>query len=217
MPKRKDEIKVLYLGLDLPLTNIPEGEIWIHHPLIEVIPRSPASVSFEIVKNHLDDYTHIIFTSKSAVKIFKELISPKSIFATIIAVGQSTADEIKKSGWPTPFTPRRETAEGIIELLNALDLSQAFVLWPHSSLSRPILYDYFVKKDIRFHHPVFYDTRTLFPEELVDLHDFDVVYFTSPSTVDAFFEVYGKPPLHLKLRAIGEVTENYLHSRLAKF
>jgi uroporphyrinogen-III synthase len=118
---------------------------------------------------------------------------------------------------PTPLVPNVETAEGLIQLLDTMDLTQAFVLWPHSALSRPVLYDYFQERKVKLHHPVLYDTETAKPKELVDLQQFDEVFFTSPSTVDAFFEIYGKPPLHLKLRSIGSITENYLQSRLAKF
>ncbi len=215
MPRRPKVPNVLYIGLELP--PHPDDENWTHHPLIKVIPRSKESFSFDIFHSHLEEYTHIIFTSKTAVKILSEQFDPKKVYATIIAVGTSTAEEALKLGWPAPLTPKTETAEGIIELLNTLDLTQAFVLWPHSALSRPILYDYFDEHHVRLHYPVLYDTVTKIPDPLVDLEKYQAVFFTSPSTVDAFFEVYGKPPLHLELRTIGTVTESYLQSRLAKF
>lgn len=217
MPRSKKATRVLYIGLDLPPPPYPDNEKWTHHPLIKVFPRPEDSFSLEILKRHLDDYTHMIFTSKSGVRIFADMIAPKKVFAQIVAVGQATAAEIKKLKWPEPFVPNTETAEGMIELMDTMDLSQAFVLWPHSALSRPVLYDYFQERNVKLHHPVLYDTETCYPEEILDLKNFDAVFFTSPSTVDAFFEVYGKPPQHLQLRSIGSVTENYLQSRLAKF
>jgi uroporphyrinogen-III synthase len=217
MPRSRKTVRILYLGLELPPPPRPENERWVHHPLIRVVPRTHDAISFEIVRNHLNDYTHIIFTSKTSVRLFADLIAPKKVFANVIAVGKSTAQEVNKLHWPKPFTPDVETAEGIVDLLNTLDLSQAFVLWPHSALSRPVLFDYFQERNIRLHHPVLYDTEKSLPEKMVDLQKFDGVFFTSPSTVDAFFEIYGRPPSHLQLRTIGTVTENYLHSRLAKF
>lgn len=217
MPRSRKTVRILYLGLEMPPPPRPENERWIHHPLIQVIPRPLNSFTFEIVNNHLEEYTHIIFTSKSSVRFFAQLIAPKKVFAIVIAVGKATAEEVRKLHWPSPLTPEVETAEGITELLNKLDLSQAFVLWPHSALSRPVLYDYFQERKVSFHHPVLYDTAKAIPEKLVNLLKFDAVFFTSPSTVDAFFEVYGRPPAHLQLRTIGSVTENYLQSRLAKF
>lgn len=217
MPRSRKTVRILYLGLEMPPPPRPENERWVHHPLIKVVPRALDSFSFEIIRKHLDEYTHMIFTSKSSVRFFAELIAPKKVFANIIAVGKSTALEVNKLHWPSPLVPDVETAEGITELLNTLDLTQAFVLWPHSALSRPVLYDYFQEKNVRLHHPVLYDTEKCLPEKLVDLHKFDGIFFTSPSTVDAFFEIYGRPAPHLQLRTIGNVTENYLQSRLAKF
>ena len=215
MPRRKKILNILYLGLELP--THPENEHWVHHPLIKVLPRSGESCSYEIFHTHSQNYTHIIFTSKTAVKLLSKHLNPENVDAAILAVGASTAEEAIKLGWPTPLSPRNETAEGLVDLLNTLDLTNAFVLWPHSALSRPILYDYFQEKGISLHHPVLYDTITKTPDVLLDLQQFDAVFFTSPSTVDAFFEVYGRPPSHLELRSIGTVTETYLQSRLAKF
>lgn len=218
MPRPRKTVRVLYLGLDLPPPPRPENERWVHHPLIQVVPRPKESIALEILQNHLTDYTHIIFTSKTAVKVFSDLISPKNkISAHVIAVGKSTAQQVRKFGWPRPQIPAEETAEGIQAVLETMDLTNAFVLWPHSALSRTILFDFFQARNIPLHHPVIYDTYPIEPEKYVNLNGFDVVYFTSPSTVDAFFQVYGRPPEHLQFRTIGPVTENYLQSRLAKF
>jgi uroporphyrinogen-III synthase len=86
MPRSRKPIRVLYTGLDLPPPPYPENEQWIHHPLIRVIPRPSDSFSFEILHRHLEEYTHIIFTSKSGVRLFSQIIAPKKVFATIIDV-----------------------------------------------------------------------------------------------------------------------------------
>ncbi len=134
--------------------------------------KAPDSFGLEVLKTHLDQYTHLIFTSKTSVRIFHDLISPKPLFSTIVAVGKSTAEVVKELGLPAPLVPKIETAEGIISLLDTLDLSHAFVLWPHSALSRPVLYNYFEEEKNRFHCPVLYHTLVRIPDTLADLDSF---------------------------------------------
>jgi len=58
-----------------------------------------------------------------------------------------------------------------------------------------------------------YETHFKAPESTPDFTNIRDIYFTSPSTVDAFFHFFGKPAGHIKLHAIGHVTEQHLREK----
>jgi uroporphyrinogen-III synthase len=55
-----------------------------------------------------------------------------------------------------------------------------------------------------------YETVAQRVEPVPDLRLFDEIVFTSPSTVDAFFEIFGHIPSGKKIVAIGPVTADRL-------
>lgn len=83
------------------------------------------------------------------------------------------------------------TQEGVIELLQCLDLSSAYLFWPRSALARPVIADYLTRRGVSFHALDLYDTRPQAPLPLPNLDDFDEIVFTSPSTVKAFLTIFG--------------------------
>ncbi|MFT4552460.1 MAG: uroporphyrinogen-III synthase [Chlamydiales bacterium] len=207
------EKKILYLGLD-PSRYKAQGDIH-HFPVIHIVARSGNSL--EVLDSFKDVplYTHMVFTSRNAARIFfethKELncgdISKNCI---IIAVGKATASLLVKLGFSPNITAISETAEGVVQALSQIDLSSAFCFWPHSSLSRPLISDFFLKEKIRFKECSLYDTLPVKAEKIPDLKEFKEIIFTSPSTVDAFLQIFPKVPEGIKITPIGPVTEKYL-------
>ena len=206
--------KILYLGLNPPQKS-PRG-IYTHCPIIQIIPRNPDEPAITQAYRDLKSCTHIIFTSKTTVRIF---VSYLSLFGyslsdiqecVIISVGQVTSKTLEDYGL-TAVTAQNETAEGIVEELKKMNLDDAYVFWPHSALSRPILTDFFQKEKIRYRNAAFYDTVTLHPNPKPNLRHFDEILFTSPSTVDAFLEVFGELPKDHILTPIGPITESKLN------
>lgn len=194
---------VLYLGLNPPPPN-PKKKI-IHFPIIKIIPRPKEDYD-------MSKYTHLIFTSQSSVEIFCNNVPHFEIKdKCFIAVGQATANSLKKHHLPVHKIPKMETAEGIIAELQNLDMTNAFVFWPRSALARPVLGNYFKEKNIKFCDCILYDTVTHQPGPLPDLEFFKEIIFTSPSTVDAFKQLYGRFP-DKKLSCIGPITKDYLTS-----
>lgn len=175
----RDIHRTLNLGLD-PRPNT------IHYPIICTTPRQIEA----------PQYTHLIFTSKTAVHYF-----PAEPTGTIIAVGQATAAACNATHIAT-----NECAEGIIDILETLDLQDAHVLWPHSALSRPLITDYLQKKGVRFNAPILYDTYPHRPYAPPPLDPFDEILFTSPSTVSAFLVIFGDFPDHCTLTSLGDQT-----------
>ncbi len=188
----RDIHRTLNLGLD-PRPNT------IHYPIIHTTPRQV----------EIPPYTHLIFTSKTAVHYF-----PQQPTGTIIAVGQATAAACNAT-----HVAQNECAEGIIDILETLDLREAHVLWPHSALSRPLITDYLTKKGIRFDAPILYDTYPHRPYAPPPLAPFNEILFTSPSTVSAFEKLFGLLPDHCRLTPIGDQTAAALgeaHGRVAE-
>ncbi len=176
--------RVMYLGID---------SCDLHYPIIRTVPRKVA----------LPPHTHIIFTSKMAVRHFPGSLVGK----TIIAVGKKTGEEARAH-----HIAEEETAEGVCALLDQLDLEGATILWPHSALSRPVISDYLSERDIAFHDTVLYDTVTNRPFDPPNLDPIDEIVFTSPSTVKAFLELYGELPTNKKLTAQGPITQGALNA-----
>ncbi len=183
--------RILYLGLRPP--DHLEGEV-THYPMIQIEP-----LDLTPCIDAWSDATHVLFTSQSSVK----LLAPHLNFEekTIVAVGKETARLL-----PSPLIATEETAEGVIAVLKTLDLTEAKILWPHSLLSRRIISDYLRAQKIEFREFAIYTTISQAPLPIPDLREFDCIYFTSPSTVDAFAKVWPEPPNHLELRAIGKIT-----------
>lgn len=188
--------KVLYLGLD-PARFKCAGEL-IHYPVIKIVPR-PFTLP------DLNQVTHLLFTSRSAVKIFLEgaEILEQHI---VIAVGEETAEVLPRAD----HIACDETAEGVVDILERLDLRGASVLWPHAAKARKVISDYLRDKQVEFQSVVIYDTHAQQPGPMPALDDFTEIVFTSPSTVEAFLQIYDELPHHIRLTPIGPITAAYL-------
>lgn len=205
--------RILYLGLNAPKPL--SGQSIIHYPVIRIEPKPLVEVrpAFHKILN----YTHFIFTSQTSVNLFSSYLPECGVESAqlnnkfFIAVGKSTAQSLKNNHLPVNLISKIETAEGIIEEINAIDLSKASVFWPRSALARPVLSDYFKTNGLRCEECVLYNTVFHLPGPLPHLDLIDEIAFTSPSTVDAYLHFFGKLP-NKKLTAIGPVTAAHLRT-----
>lgn len=198
---------ILYLGLEVPEDLKLKNNV-IHCPLIKIIPRS-----LKDFKN-FPSFTHVIFTSKSAVTIFMDNIHHFEIDINNLcrlAVGKMTAAKMAALGIAASHIAEEESGEGMVALMKTLDLSQANIFWPHSAQSRTIITDWLNSNGIAHYSLPLYDTVANIPKILPSLINIDEIVFTSPSTVDAFLLAYGTLPKHKKLTAIGPVTEKRMN------
>ncbi|MBA3957706.1 MAG: uroporphyrinogen-III synthase [Parachlamydiaceae bacterium] len=206
----------LYLGLELP-PHLKDNPKVIHCPIIQIIPRSITDPAIQKTYEELPSYTHLLFTSKTAVRLFfAHLQTPSILISTLqnkcfVAVGHATAQCLQEHKLSHIVVAQDETAEGVIAVLKQMDLTRAHLFWPHSALSRPILNEFLNNLGRPHHTPVFYDTITKHPDTLPDLQNIQEIVFTSSSTVSAFCEIFGTLPTDKKLIAIGPVTERHLH------
>lgn len=199
--------KILYLGVD-PAHYSCHGEL-IHYPVIKIVPRIEHREIQEIFEE-IHDFSHIIFTSKNAVSMFfscmqksgKTLRNP-----SILAIGKITALYLTHHGVQPDRIAKEETQEGVVELLQLEDLTRAYVLIPRSAQARLVLTNYLRDQQIRFKTCDLYDTVTQRLEPVPHLALIDEIVFTSPSTVRAFLEIFGRVPPGKKMTAIGPITE----------
>lgn len=211
---------VLYLGTDP--SHFISAEKVVHLPLIEIAPRAATSLEIRKALSDLPEYTHILFTSKNAVRVFFEHLEALSYSletfktACIIAVGKTTRRALETRGVEVLFTAEEECQEGLIKLMRPLDLDDAYVFLPCSSLSRPLLAHFLEGRGIRHQICFTYDTVLVRPETLPNLEEVDDIIFTSPSTVAAFFQCFCHIPQGKRLGVLGPITEKALKIQLTE-
>jgi len=191
---------ILYLGLDP--SRYPRKVF--HYPVIRTVPVGALGVEAKVAWSSA---THVLFTSRSAVKHWLALSSVEG--KEVLAVGPATAALL---GADTKIAPVA-TQEGVVDLLKTMDLSGTFLFWPRSALARPVVTDYLTNEKVPFYALDLYETKWQRPEPVPDLADFDEIVFTSPTTVDAFLNIFGTLPKDKRLTPIGPVTEKALQRR----
>lgn len=215
LDSRRPIANLLYLGLN-PDTSLKQRFNVIHYPVIHIEPFPFDKPDIRHMFIHLNSFTHILFTSQSAVSIFFNYLSKyygdSGILSgkRILAIGQSTAKSLKGHGVTLAAIASEESSEGILKLLDKENLQEANVLWPHSALSRPIIADYFKTHDLTLTECLLYTTHPQKLEPVPSIADVDEIVFTSPSTVDAFLSIYGTFPKNKTLSCIGPITQEYL-------
>jgi|GEM_PF-2396499 len=187
-------MKTLYLGLDP--TGFERDNL-VHFPVIEI---HPINADVTPVK----DYSHLIFTSKTAVRIFFDLCNVSLEGKSFFAVGPGTASELKKRGCEAKVA-EESTQEGMIRLIKQEKTSFFF---PKSSRAREKLPQY-LRENTQCHIVDIYDTKVK-KQEPIDLEEFSEIVFTSASCVDGFLEIFGEIPKGKKLTCIGPITEEKL-------
>lgn len=198
----------LYLGTD---PEHCQAENLLHYPVIKIVPlKIPAHIWEDFAQ-----YSHILLTSKNAVQIFLAQLSDKSLLhKKLVAIGKSTAAKLTQVGYPPHLISRDESQEGVIQLLKTQDLSQAYLLYPRSSLARKKLESYLINRGVRHQICDLYETVFQKPEPVPDFTQIDEIIFTSPSTVKGFLAAFGSIPSNKKLTCIGPITEDELKKLL---
>lgn len=224
--------KVLYFGLDPSHYQKNSPYEVIHLPLIRIVPRPFADPSIQQALACFDLASHVLFTSRSAVfwwnQYLSQYLSPylsqyaystaKWLKKELLAIGPGTEKAIEELPHPwkrqASHKPEVETSEGICALLDTLSPTPSLLLWPHSALSRPLIIECLEKRRIPYQAPILYDTLLQQPTILPLLEDFKELVFSSPSTIDAFLQLYQHFPEGLKLVTIGPTTKKHLLSLL---
>ena len=208
----------LYLGIDP--THFKTDKPVIHMPLLKILRRPIDSKELQKIFDHVPHYTHVVFTSKSAVRIFFSYFKAHGHKVCefkdkhVIAIGHITAYYLKEAGVSPGYIAADETEEGLVRVLASLELKDAYVLLPKSSLPKTQLIHFLVEHEVRHQVCVLYDACEKIPKEPIDLDIIDEVIFTNPLTVDTFFSLYPEIPSSIKLHPLGNVAREALRAKL---
>jgi uroporphyrinogen III methyltransferase/synthase len=168
---------------------------WVQlFPTIKVIPpRSWGGIDKAITG--LSRYDWVLFTSVNGVEFFFQRLSSAKKDARHLSgiqigvIGPATGDALKQAGLIPDLLPEKYSAEGIVEALEELKIAGKRFLLPRPALAR----DFLPKKitSLGATVDVVEAYQTVLPEYdddrlegFVQEGPFDMITFTSPSTVD---------------------------------
>ena len=212
--------QVLYLGTD-PSSFVREPDL-LHYPVIRLIPKKLEDQHLIFCFASIKNFSHFCFTSKNAVELFfsfsKQFDLPieNILREKCISIGPVTTKALEVRGIKPLWEASIHTQEGVIEEMNKLSWEEAYILYPRSSLARPLLASYLSQRSIAFEALDLYDTVSQVLEPIPDLHNVKEIVFTSPSTVEGFFQIFEKIPADIKLSFQGPITEKAFHVRKAR-
>lgn len=183
---------------------------YFHLPLIKIEPLDNYQEFDVKIK---DKYDWIIFASRYGVEyFFKRFMAlgfdgRRLCRIKIGAVGLSTANKLEEFGIKADFVPKVESSKGLLKEIKRFDLRGKRIFMPRSDLADKGLTQGLERLGAVVTAAVAY--HNVMPDNLpdLDLHFFDEILFTSPSTVRNFRKRYGKVPKGVKVRWIGEVTK----------
>lgn len=169
-----------------------------HYPVI----RTKRVASLAPALNRWKQFTHVIFTSQTAVEYW-----PGPWDKELIAIGPATAAKLPKVARIASIA----TQEGIGDEIANI---KGTFFYPKSNLARPFLTQFMLQRGIQFFAFDLYETHFEKIEPVPQLEDFDEIVFTSPSTVSGFIQIYQSLPKNKKLTAIGPVTQSALTKQM---
>jgi len=192
-----------------------KGANIIYLPTIEIMPIEPNNALTEAIRS-IDRYDFIVFTSVNSVSIFIENLfgigmDIRALHNTkIIPIGEATARLLRSNGIIPDFLPERFVSEGIIDILRGMNIRNKRFLLPRAAQARDVISDYIKNEEgICDTIPLY---KTVLPASILPIDErFDIITFTSSSTVNNFIELYGKDALNESIVAsIGPVTTDTL-------
>jgi uroporphyrinogen III methyltransferase/synthase len=164
----------------------------VQFPTIEITP--PASFeSLDRVIGAIADYQWLIFTSTNGVSAFFERLRQQGKDARclagvmVAAVGESTAEDLRARGVEADLIPAKFQSTALLPLLdeNQKGIRTAVV---RAAQGRDELIDELHRRGGEVDLAIAYETQRV-TAAAGELHDVDIVTFTSGSTVDNFFEL----------------------------
>ncbi len=197
----------------------------IEAPMIRILPPDDHAPLDEACAR-AGTFDWIIFSSARAVDVFIERLlgTPLDLRALagtrLCAVGQATADRLRRYGLKVDLMPAEYRAEAVVGAMSAtVDIRGLKVLLPRANIGREVIADELRKQGADVTDVVVYRTVITDPEreEEPDVYRMlldrriDVVTFTSASAVRHFVKVLGAEPAADLLRttivaSIGPVT-----------
>ncbi|MGA1847210.1 uroporphyrinogen-III synthase [Deferribacter abyssi] len=176
-------------------------------PMVKIIPLD-YSLS-------LNDYDFIIFTSTNAVKYFSNNLK-KIKFKNIIAIGEKTASLLKQYDILPNIIPDEFSAEGLIKVLDNLDIKNNSFLIPTTPTRSELLEKYLKQREALVEIRYVYKTvGENYPEGYIENfiinNKIDTITFASPSAAKSFLQQVKNTNFNLlTIISIGKTTATFL-------
>lgn len=199
------------------------GAMVIEQPTIQLVPPDDHTIIDSAIEG-IDTYNIIIFTSANAVHKFIERLWVKGYDvrkfknAEIVGIGPKTAQAIESYKIRVNYIPEEFKAEGVINILKD-KVKGKRILIPRAQEARPILIQELsnagAKVDVA---PVYKTIRAEIDNEILPIlkNGVDLAIFTSSSTVNNFFDMFGKDAFeilnHADIACIGPITASTVKS-----
>lgn len=184
-------------------------------PAVEIEDPEDGGAALDHAARAVGTYRWVVFTSAQAVDRFVPLLRDARAFgqARVAAVGDATAESLRRHGIVADLVPARSSAEGLAESFPLPDVPGAGVLFPAAAGARPTVPSALRAKGWRVDEVAAYRTvaAPAPPAALVPVvAAADAVTFASPSALDAYVSWRtddGRPfPVPPVVACIGPVT-----------
>nr|NQU90534.1 uroporphyrinogen-III C-methyltransferase [Bacteroidota bacterium] len=187
------------------------GDI-VHTPLIELNTLTSFEELDPVIQK-INEFTYLIFTSRYAVQYFFNrlffLHSDSRILAgiKIASIGKITSVKLAEYGIIPDLEAKDESSRGLIDLFREKKITCKTILIPRSNKGLSMLPDGLSLLGNHVKTVTVYKNEIPSDYKKVDLNDFDIVVFSSPSCVINFKTIYGDEiPSQLEFIAKGDET-----------
>lgn len=207
--------RIAVVGPSIPNVLRRDPAVAIRHmPLIHLTPLPVATEDLQTISTT----DGVILTSKHAASFLHDALQTAQIVgkpSRCFCVGSETAAAAHACFPESEILSASEaTQEGVVDLI--ITVRPRRLLWPRSTHARKCLPQALAQAGIGLLElPLYSPVQTTTP---CSLEGIDAVFFTCPSSVDAFFSTVSRKLWEpLALKAIGPVTFHRLAQRLAAF
>ncbi|HUR38754.1 MAG TPA: uroporphyrinogen-III synthase, partial [Planctomycetota bacterium] len=157
----------------------------------------------------LKGYTHIAFTSRTAVEYFFPNLAEdsRSLAGTkVCAVGDQTARALIERGIKPDFVAAEFTARSLARELAQKGVKGAHVFHPGADKMNPDFQKVMEKSGAKVTDLILYRIDKVAPENVEAVDGADWITFASSQTVRNFMEAVGSRPIKAKIACIGPIT-----------
>lgn len=158
----------------------------------------------------VEGYTHVAFTSRTAVELFFKNLAPgalRSLKRTVVcAVGEPTAEALRDRGVRPGLVSREFTSRALARELCRGKIRGARVLHPGADLMNPDFETILARRGAEVRNLVLYRIEKAAPGNVRKVQEADWITFASAQTVRNFVEAVRGRPLRARVACIGPVT-----------
>jgi uroporphyrinogen-III synthase len=174
-------------------------------PTIRIAPATNREDAARAIRQ-LELYDWMVFTSSNTVDCFDELFGAPSDAlggCRVAAIGDSTAEALRRRGIPVDLVPGKFSAKGLLEAFAAENIAGMRFLQPCSRIAREELPEGLKTLGAKVDRVVVYDTvpnDELDPDPIrrgLETNGIDCLTFFSPSAFDFFIKIVGTGALRL--------------------